>query len=158
MNDEREKLDLLRRMPVFGGINDPALKYIVAKSFLVDCLEGEYFFKENDPASSFFVIQSGNVSVEKVWHGRKVEIRTLGPGDCFGEMAIVDMEPRSASIKATEDCVAIEITRKTLHELSEREVGQYAFILMNMGREISRRLRTVSETVFEMNQVAATKS
>jgi CRP-like cAMP-binding protein len=63
-------------------------------------------------------------------------------------MALMDLMPRSASVQADEDCVAIELGSGDLYRLSKHDLGQFALIQMNMGREVSRRLRETDELLF----------
>ena len=76
----------------------------------------------------------------------------MGAGDCIGEMAIIDLQSRSASVRAVADCLAIEITRVTLNKLYQTDLEQFAIIMMNMGREVSRRLRIASDRLFTIDQ------
>ena len=68
-------------------------------------------------------------------------------------MELKDLKPRSASVKALEDCSAIELRPAHLMRLFERDVEQFVLIQMNMGREVCRRLRATDERLFavEMN-------
>lgn len=75
-------------------------------------------------------------------------LRTLNEGDCFGEMALIDNGPRSASVRAVEDCVAIEISATDLYRVYELDLKQFALIQMNMGREVCRRLRQADDMLF----------
>ena len=95
-----------------------------------------------------YVLESGSVSVLKSWLGKQYKIRHLGPGDCFGEMALIDLSPRSASIVAVSDCSAIALPPDSVHQLYERDLEQFALIQMNMARELSRRLRVADERIF----------
>jgi CRP/FNR family transcriptional regulator, cyclic AMP receptor protein len=63
-------------------------------------------------------------------------------------MALMDLMPRSASVKALEDCSAIELRSDQLMRLFEFDVEQFALIQMNMGREVCRRLRTTDAQLF----------
>jgi len=146
------RMELLRKMPVFGGLSNDTLVYIDENSPSISAAKDEFFFREGAQADSLYVIQSGTVVVLKRWRDGDVEIGRMGPGDCFGEMAIVDLEVRSASIQAAEDCMAIQIDRQILHGIFKDNLEQYAIIMMNMGREISRRLRTVSDRLFELER------
>jgi CRP-like cAMP-binding protein len=92
-----------------------------------------------------YVLESGRAAVVKEWQGRELLLRELGPGDCFGEMALIDLSPRSASVQALEDCSAFEIFAASLHQLYQRDLEQFALIQMNMARELSRRLRATDE-------------
>jgi CRP-like cAMP-binding protein len=72
----------------------------------------------------------------------------MNAGDCFGEMALVDLFPRSASALAVETCAALQITPSILQEIYQHDLEQFTLLQMNMGREISRRLREVDELLF----------
>ena len=142
------RLELLQRMPIFGAIRDDALLFLLAQAREVSVAAGAYFFRENDPAQSMFVLESGCVAVIKGWQRRDFVLHTMEAGDCFGEMALMDLFPRSASVRAETDCVAIELTSGDLLRLFERDAEQFALIQMNMGREVCRRLRATDEMLF----------
>ena len=142
------RIELLHRMPIFGAIRDDALEFIVDQTRSVAVGAGSYFFRQDEPAGSMFVLESGRVAVLRIWQGREQLVRTLGQGDCFGEMALMDLLPRSASVRAEEDCSALELLPATLLALFERDAEQFALIQMNMGREVCRRLRETDELLF----------
>ncbi|NND97492.1 MAG: cyclic nucleotide-binding domain-containing protein [Pirellulaceae bacterium] len=152
MSESDESIELLRRMPVFGGLSESSLQFILDKSESVDVEPDDYFFHEGEPAQSLYVLTAGSVTIEKTWNGEAVHLGELGVGDCVGEMAIIDLEPRSAAVRANTACRAIKVTRHTLLKLYQSDLEQYALIMMNMGREVSRRLRVASEQLFERDQ------
>ena len=88
--------------------------------------------------------------VIKGWQGNDTELHRLGAGDCFGEMALMDLFPRSASVFAIEDCRAIELAAADLLRLFERDAEQFALIQMNIGREVCRRLRATDEQLYQV--------
>jgi CRP-like cAMP-binding protein len=149
------RFDLLQRMPIFGALRDDALQWLLQQSRFAEVAAGGYFFHEHDPASSMFVLESGSASVLKSWQGRHVLLHTLGAGDCFGEMALMDLLPRSASVRADVACRAYEIGTGDLMRLFERDVEQFALIQMNIGREVCRRLRLSDEQLFRLSLGAA---
>lgn len=75
-------------------------------------------------------------------------MQSLRAGDCFGEMAVMDHCPRSASVRAAEDCTAIRISAANLYRVYGQDLKQFALIQMNMGREVSRRLREANSRLF----------
>lgn len=152
---EVELRSLLRQMPVFGGLNDATLQFLIERSEEVNLSAGEFFFLEGDAAKSFYVMRRGSIQVEKNWQGQVIPLGQLGAGDCVGEMAIIDLQARSASVRCEVDCCAIEISRASLHQLYRHDLEQYAIIMMNMGREVSRRLRTATERLFEIENSIA---
>ena len=142
------RFDLLQRMPVFGAIREDALRMLLEHAQAREAKAGAYFFRENEPADSMFVIETGRVAVVKGWHDEAFVLRRLGPGDCFGEMALMDLALRSASVLAEEDCTAIEIGSADLLHLFENDPEQFALVQMNIGREVCRRLRSLDELLF----------
>ncbi|MDH5538502.1 MAG: cyclic nucleotide-binding domain-containing protein [Rhizobacter sp.] len=113
--------------------------------------QGEFFFRQGEPGESMFVLERGRVEILKERTGAEPHVlRDLGAGDCFGEMAIMDLAPRSASVRALEDCVAIEVSSANLMRLYQKDLEQFALIEMNLGRELSRRLREADERMDRM--------
>ena len=146
MHDAR--IELLQRMPVFGGIRTEVLDFLLGSCPIVSVLANEYFFRESEKGDSMFVLETGKAAVTKSWRGQNHLLGMLNEGDCFGEMAVMDHCPRSASVGAVEDCIAIQISSANLYRLYTRDLKQFALIQMNMGREVCRRLRRADEMLF----------
>ena len=148
MQDAR--IELLQRMPIFGGIRADILQFLLGLCPIVSVPTTEFFFRESDQADSLFVLEAGKASVLKSWRGCDYLLRTLKEGDCFGEMAVMDLCPRSASVRAIEDCTAIRISAANLHKVYAQDLKQFALIQMNMGREVCRRLRDSDNRLFSV--------
>lgn len=146
---QEARIELLQRMPIFGGIRADVLQTLLRLCRVVSVPTNEYFFLEHDQADSMFVLEAGKVAVLKSWRGQEYLLKILKEGDCFGEMAVMDLSPRSASVRAVEDCTAIRISAANLYKLYEQDPKQFALIQMNMGREVSRRLREANDRMFE---------
>jgi CRP/FNR family transcriptional regulator, cyclic AMP receptor protein len=142
-------IDVLQAMPIFGGIEAPILEQLLEESPIVTVSEGDYFFREGSPAGCLYVIDKGHASVIKSWRGHGYVLHDFGPGDCFGEMALIDLRPRSAAIRASEICTAIQITRASLYKLQDDNIAQWALIMRNMAVELSRRLRDMDRRLFQ---------
>jgi CRP/FNR family transcriptional regulator, cyclic AMP receptor protein len=146
-----DRIALLQGMPIFGAISEATLEFLVARAQPVHVPTGACFFHEGDSPTGMFVIEAGHVVVSRRRDGQEFVLQEFGPGDCFGEMALMDLHPRSASVHAVDDCQAIEIRPGDLHELFELDCAQFALIQMNMGREVCRRLRAADDSVFTMD-------
>jgi CRP/FNR family cyclic AMP-dependent transcriptional regulator len=142
------RIELLQRMPVFGAIDTAALAFLIEHSRSVAVPAGEFFFREGEQAEAMFVLEAGSAAVIKQWQGRAITLHQLQAGDCFGEMALMDLLPRSAAVQALEDCSAIEVRPAALHRLHEHDAEQFTLIQMNLGREVCRRLRTTDDLLF----------
>jgi CRP-like cAMP-binding protein len=141
-------IERLQRTPIFGALRADTLEFLLAGTRVVAVRAGAYFFREGEPAEGMFVLESGRVEVLKGWQGAELAMRELDPGDCFGEMALLDLFPRSASIRAIADSRAIELRSDDLHRLCQHDLEQFALVQMNIGRELSRRLRATDELLF----------
>lgn len=135
-------------MPIFGGVSADTLDFLLGFCPTVSVLANEYFFKEGDAGNSMFVLEQGKVAVLKSWDGTDHLLQTMDIGDCFGEMAVMDMGDRSASVQALEDCSAIQISAANLYKVYGHDLKQFLLIQMNMGREVCRRLREADRQLF----------
>ena len=152
---QEARIRLLQRMAIFGGIRDEILEFLLERSAFVRVPKDGYFFRQDDHGESMFVLEEGKAAVLRRWQESDFLLRILERGDCFGEMALMDLSPRSASVRAVEDCSAIEVSAASLYELYRKDLGQFAMIEMNMGREVSRRLRASDERLFRARMGAA---
>jgi len=142
------RIEWMQQMPIFGAIEAATLEFLLAPAPVIEVPAGAYFFREGDPATCMYVLEAGRVSVSKHWQGDALLLRELAAGDCFGEMALIDLFPRSASVRADADCRAIELTPGNLYRLFEHDAAQFALIQMNISRELSRRLRATDALLF----------
>lgn len=140
-----ERILRLQQMPLFGGVREDTLEFLLGRCAERVVPAGALVFREGDAAESMFVLEAGSVAVRQRGKGGEVVLCTLGPGACFGEMALIDLLPRSATVQAVEDSRALEIFAANLFELYERDVEQFALIQMNIARELSRRLRLADD-------------
>ncbi len=143
------RAELLQQMAIFGGIRSEVLAFLLERAGVIRVEADAYFFREGDAAQSMFVLETGCAAILKLWRGEQHLLRNLETGDCFGEMALMDMKSRSASVLALAACTAIELSAGCLFELYERDLEQFTLIQMNMGREVSRRLRATDDRLFE---------
>ena len=141
---------VLQAMPIFGGIGEEALRFLIARCTSVSLPTREYFFREDDRADGLFVLQHGRVAILKAWDGHQHLLGHLKAGDCFGEMALMDLFPRSASVLTIEPCKALHLTNDCFYQLYRKNLQQFAVIQMNLGREVSRRLRAADERWFRL--------
>ncbi len=73
---------------------------------------GETIIRQGEKGESAYIIESGRVEISVKMGGREQKVGTRGPGTIIGEMALVDNAPRTATVKAVEDCVLLEITKE----------------------------------------------
>jgi CRP/FNR family transcriptional regulator len=94
-----ELVESLKRVPIFAGVRDKELGRLVKAMRDSRFNEGEVITTEGRSGVGFFLIEDGNATVSL----RGEIVRTLGPGDHFGEIALIDEGPRSATVTASTD-------------------------------------------------------
>jgi len=144
-----DRNDLLRNTSIFAAMTPEALGLLLDRCIERKLCAGEYFFREGDKGTSIFVLETGRVSILKRWRGEDYVIRTLSGGDFFGEISVLDLLPRSASVVAEEDCEAIEFRALDVLAIARVDLEQFTMIYMNIARELGRRLRNANELLFE---------
>jgi CRP-like cAMP-binding protein len=149
-NMHHARFRILQEMPIFGGLEIDTLRYILHLSPILTIKEGSFFFHEEQKGGSMYVLEQGKVAVLKTWESKIHLLAYLCVGDCFGEMELLDLCPRAASVMAITDCTAIQISTANLFSLYKENLEQFTLIQMNMGREISRRLRQLDQELFAM--------
>ena len=108
-----QKIDLIRKVPLFARCSRAELKEIALLADEIDLHEGKEMTREGAPGREFFVLLHGTADVKK--NSRRVN--TLGPGDFFGEIALVSREPRTATVIATSPVRALVITDRSFRRL-----------------------------------------
>lgn len=145
------RIELLQSMAIFGSIRADTLEFLLGVSRIRELKDAEYFFHEGDAADSAFVLESGRVQMLKSWEGRQYELQILESGNSFGEVALIDLEPRTSTVRALDVCSAIELSADSLFRLYQRDQKQFTLIQMNMAREVCRRLRHAYQRLFEIH-------
>ena len=141
----------LAATPFFGGLSDTSLDLLV--SMLVERRfdAGATVVAEGEPGRSMFIVQSGEVVVSKRGDsGRAVRIAGLGPGDFFGEMTLIEMQNRSATVAAESPTVLYELTARNLYTYYKADIHAYVMVLQNINRELCRRLRRADKRIAKL--------
>lgn len=147
------RLDALRSISIFGGVTDPALGFLDGHLEPVEVAAGGTFFVQGDLGDSLFVLEEGRAEVVKSRDGRSLVLATLGPSDCFGEIALIGICPRTATVRAVTDCRAMRLASRVLLQLYRDHPKAFTLVQMNLGREIARRLAALDDVVFEIAAV-----
>jgi SulP family sulfate permease len=112
---------------------------------------GEIIFREGDPGSELFIVTKGRASAYlSVINGGDIRLATFAPGTIFGELAILDTGPRSASIVADDDVICYVLSEQQFAALAKDAPAVAIKLLSGLGRELSRRLRRANQTIHQL--------
>lgn len=124
----------LRKVPLFASLDDGGLEAVAAIANEFEAAEGHVLMERGQPGTGIFVIEEGSVRVDRPGE----EGLVLGPGEFFGELAVLADTPRTARVCVVEDLRGLAIRRNDLTDLLHREPA----IAVAMLCELARRLAT----------------
>ena len=141
--DEVITVGTLREVGLFGALGDATLDHLARTLATNRIAIGDVVFREGEPsAREMYVLLEGEMEVlKRSRRGRDTRIAILGPNDWFGEMSMIDMQPRSATVRALAPSRLIRMTSADLDALYRLDLKSYALIVLNVARDLSRRLR-----------------
>jgi CRP/FNR family cyclic AMP-dependent transcriptional regulator len=134
-------LEIFGSVPLFRGLEEQELKAIASLSKEMSFREGEAIVKEGDAGLGFYVILEGEALVKR----RNKTLAKLQRGSFFGEMALLDDQPRSADVVATEPTKCLVLLRWNFWSL----VSKNKKVARGLFKEMARRLRATNEAMGE---------
>ncbi len=135
--DENNLVKMLSRVPLFAGLNEKELKVVADAGREVIFEPGRKIIEQGEPGLGFLLVLDGKVEVRK--RGRKVA--TLGPGNFFGEMSVIDDKPRSADVVAVERTKCFGMASWNFYPVLRRNPGMAIGII----KELVCRLREAED-------------
>ncbi len=141
--DQPITIATLREIGLFGALSDEVLDRLAHMLKTMRVAPGNTIFLEGDgTAREMYVVLDGEMEVTKrSRRGRDMRVAILGPSDCFGEMSMIDMQARSATVRALGPSRLLKITSEDMDSLYRADLKSYALIVLNIARDLSRRLR-----------------
>lgn len=136
-----DRIELLQKVPLFQGLTQKQLAKLARHVEEVPVPRGTMLAREGQPGNEFFVVLQGRAAVRR--RGRR--IATLGKGDFFGEMSILDGAPRSATVATETDGVVLVIRRREFSALLDTVPG----LLRKLAVGLSRRLREADDRILD---------
>ena len=143
MKDEEKYRKYAQKIPIFKGFEPEDVDYILHHGKIMEFRPGQTIFHEGMLGSNVFVILSGEVGIY-----RKNElIAKCKVGDAFGEMAVLNKQPRTATATATADTRCFTIDEKELNEVLKKHVATK--LLLNVIHVLSERLESANSWIAE---------
>ncbi|MFC1499725.1 Crp/Fnr family transcriptional regulator [Candidatus Zixiibacteriota bacterium] len=142
-----ENLDFLKQSALFTGLHEGQFAVLCRLAEIQKFQEGEVIVAEGTPGDRFFVLMDGEVSIEKnTPEGYPRPLASLTErGAFFGEMAVVDIEPRSATARAFKRTSVVMFTKEALVTMFDEFPELMTLVGFNIARVLSQRLRSIDE-------------
>jgi CRP-like cAMP-binding protein len=134
-----DRVALLAGSPLFEMLSNQELEAVCALLTPRSLKTGATIFTEGALGDGLYLVAAGEV---EVFHSsRNGPLATLGVGECFGEMALVDKDYRSATVKARSDVELLHLSPESLARFRKDHKDGFGFLVMNIARLLSVRLR-----------------
>jgi len=135
---------MLKNIPLFSDLDDAELEFLSRRAVTRNFPRNAVFITEGDYSDSLYCILSGRVKVYlNDDEGKEVILNVQGPGEYFGELALLDSGPRSASVMALEKCRLSVISKADFEEFLDKHATAQRKIMLGMVK----RLRALTENV-----------
>ena len=147
-NNKNISYQILKNISIFSQLNNDELDRIDSVMSLKYCSPESYILLEEEETDNVFIISSGTVQVTKtIEDGKEVILAYLEEGEIFGELAAFDGHPRSANVKAQEECELIVISQPNFIDL----IRKNSKIGLELLRELSGRIRHLDQQILSLS-------
>jgi len=141
-----ERQQFLSTIPIFAGLNEAALSELVKVVEEVSVDDKQVIVREGEAGNRMFIIHTGRVEVVKyLGQAKETILAVFGSRDFLGEMSMIECVTRSASLRAAEPASLFALKGTDLYHLYRHQPDQYAIVILNIARDLSRRLRSIDE-------------
>ncbi len=138
----------LAKVTMFAGLSPESLAIIASIASEVHCAADTVLFRTGDLGDRMYVVSKGKVRISRTVPGMGEEaLAMMGPGDHFGELALIDSSPRSADAIIHEDCTLLEIRKDALEHMLFIDRDLAYEVLWNMVRTLTTRLRETTDKI-----------
>lgn len=138
-----ENFKHLKKVPLFSDVSDKDLKCLQKIAKVRKFAKGEIIFTEDTSGDCLYIVISGRVKIFAQQGNKKKTLAYLEKDEHFGEMALLDMEPRSASSEALDECDLLVIKKHDFRTLLAQDPG----ISLQIMRTLSHRLRLANKEI-----------
>ncbi len=135
------RVDVLARTPIFAGLPRRLLGRLAAQLFEKTYLPGEVIFRQGDPGKGLFVVLAGEVEVLREAGLGSERLAVLRAGSAFGEMALIDELPRSATTRAATSTRLLILYRTHFEALTEGDRAIAVVVMRNLLRTLAGYVR-----------------
>jgi CRP-like cAMP-binding protein len=141
--------DALRRVPLFAGLTEEDLAGLATALRRRRYPRGATICLAGEPGERLYLVERGRVRIGLTApDGREVVLNMLGPGDTFGDLALLDGEPRSADATAQDDCLLLILPRTAFLRHLEQHPRAALALLAEMSRRLRRNARLIQDATF----------
>ena len=149
MLEAEDVLPILSKISILAGLSGDQLNELIDLLEKVSYSAGQKIFEQDAEPSHIYIIKSGQVKLVVSKDGTDLELVVFDEGQCLGEASIIGVQSHTATAIATEDTELIVLSRKALLNIYNTDLELFALLIMNISREVCRRLHSSNETLLQ---------
>ena len=149
MLDEVKYQRYAEKIKIFHGLSPEEVEYVLHCGKVLHYLEGQTIFHEGQLGTNLFIVLSGEIAI----YNRNRMIAKCQVGDAFGEMAVLNHKPRSATAAALKPCKLFTLDEKEINDILEKHLA--VRVLLNIVHVLSERLEDANATLLELRKQQA---
>jgi CRP/FNR family transcriptional regulator, cyclic AMP receptor protein len=144
-------ITFLKDVSILGGLLGPSLERVVRCLRRRALPAGAVIFAEGDAARALYIVERGAVQITQ----EALVLRLVEPGGSLGEMALLDIQPRAATARTCCPTTVLELPYCALATVQAVDLEAFTLLIMNLAREVSRRLRRTQDRLAQVARPAA---
>ena len=143
--------EFLRNVSFCQDLNEAARSKLAELLISKKISAGAVIFREFDDSDCLYIVKSGRIIISKhVQDQVDIVLTRFHTGDFFGEMTLIEMQNRSATVVAESPTVLYELTARNLYAYYKADIHAYVMVMLNINRELCRRLRRADIRIAEL--------
>jgi len=140
---------IITQLCLFGGVTDAQLASIVRRLELWIIPAGEALFKKGDEPMNVYIVKSGKIDLQLTENSMIIHKHVIQVGECCGEASLMSMHRHTATAIAAVDSEVMVLSRHALICLKHEDIQLFALLMMNLARELARRLYLTDQMLIE---------
>jgi CRP-like cAMP-binding protein len=147
----RPTVEELSRLAIFGGLGPSVLADWALSLPIATLSDGDLVFEEGDLAHELYVVLAGQLHlVKRSRRGALLRVGEFLPGQVVGELSFLDLQPRSATVRAHGASTVLRVSGESMNALYRADIKAYALVVLNLARELTRRLRIADAVIVQL--------
>ena len=140
---------IISQLRIFGGVTEAQRATVFRRLELWTLGAGEPVFRKGDEPLHIYIVKNGKIDLQIAESGVVIHKHEINVGECFGEASLMSMHRHTSTAIAGEESELIVLSRNALIQLRREDIGLFALLMMNLARELARRLYITDQMLLE---------
>lgn len=140
-------VNLVKGCPLFHEIYEHEIELILKNCLVASFQEGDHIITQGDESTDICILLSGKADITVTKDGVDKLITSIGEGDLFGELVLINETKRTANIIATKNCDILIMSYDSFYSLFNKKPAVFALMVLNLARLVTKRLKFANQMI-----------